>query len=481
MKLVEKLFFTTTPPSTPAPIVMKGTQSQLLPVLAKVFGSGVASFFWGKNGIPFTIAAQKGYNGQVWVHRCISARGGAVGSVPWKVGERQKSGEIKPLPGHPLEELLRRPNPYCDRTEFFQRWMTSLDLGGNAYWEKVFVKDRSDGGGGRVVPRHLYSVRPDWVTPKPDSRNFVKNYKIDAGGTTEPIFLDPAEIIHFQYVDPLNEFVGISPLTAAARTLETEDSAITWNKSVLDNFAVPGGILKVPATITSDEERITLQEEIEKEYTGENRHRPMILWGGMEWDQMALSQVDLQFLEQRKLNKYEICAILATPPPIIGANEDPTYSNYGVSRLSFWEDTIIPLLDWIAAKINNQLAIYWGDNIVVSYDITNVPAFREAYDAKVKTANALFMMNWPINAINRRLGLGFDDVPWGDSAWMQSNMIPVSSAEPPALPEPPAPPTDPNEDDDEEPDTVRDEEDDEDENDPKARAAWRRRRRTGVY
>jgi len=430
MTFLEKLFYTTTPPlrrSNPAPASAK---SKIASVLSAVFGGRVGSGIF--SDFTFREATEKGFRSQVWVYRCITELGQAVGSIPWKVVYVEDSGVKVPLSRHPLEKLLNNPNPNQDRSEFFATWIAHLSLAGNAYWEKTFVVDRITGTS-RPVVKTLYHVRPDWIAPIPDPVSFIKGYEFRTrDGKMEK--LKPFEITHFRYVDPMNPYVGVSPMSAAARTIEIEDAAVRWNKAILDNYAVPGGILNVPGQGVVAEERKEIQEEIEREFTGENRHRPMILWGGMTWEQLSLSPKDMEFLEQRKINKYEICSILGVPPQIIGANEDPTYSNYSVARLSFWEDTIIPLLDWLQTKINGHLAIYWGENIRAEYDISNVPAFRDSFAQLVTTAKTLFDMSYPINLVNKRLGLGLEDVPWGNVAWMPLNLVPVSTSEAPPTP-----------------------------------------------
>jgi hypothetical protein len=151
----------------------------------------------------------------------------------------------------------------------------------------------------------------------------------------------------------------------------------------------------------------------------------MVTWGGMTWEQIGLSQNDMDFLNQRKLNKYEICGIFGVPPQIVGANEDPTYSNYAVALLAFWESKIIPLLNWVETMVNTRFSDQYYDGVIVKPDLTSVPALRESVAQKVKMAATLSAMGWPINAINERLGLGFDAVPWGDTAYYPGTMVPA--------------------------------------------------------
>ena len=393
-------------------------------VLSAMLGRGGG--FGQLSAMRYPEAVASGYKGIVWVYRCVREIGQAVGSVPWKVYRRTGDDVLTPLPGHELEVLLSRPNPHTDRKQFFESWSAYLDLHGNAYWELVRVQGK---------PYHLFHIRPDWMRPVPDPNVYIKAFELDIGSGKKEQF-EPSDIVHFKFLDPLNEYVGMSPITAAARTIATEHAAILWNKTIFDNSAVPNGILTVPAATMLQDDKDELKKSIEMEFTQENLHRPMVLWGGMTWEQMGLSHNDMSFLEQRRLNKYEICAALGVPPQIVGAQEDPTYSNYSVARLAFWEDLIIPRLDWLQNRINVALAPAFGPDIVVGYDISQVPAMREAFAQKVKTGEVLWRMGWPINAINRKLTLGFDDVTWGDTAWLPMNLVPAGAIAEQALPAP---------------------------------------------
>lgn len=417
MSLKHILFGKSTLP-TPPP-------SQAVNAYGLVFQNRVNPAFGAMN---YQEAVKEGYSALTWVYRCIRKRGEAIGSVPWKTFRVGSDGTSTPLPNHPLEKLVNRPNPYQDRKEFFEQFSTYLDLSGNNYIEVVY-------GNNGTLPLQLFNLRPDWTKPKPNPYTYISGYEFSPAGRGK-IQLLPKDVIHFKYLDPLNEYVGMSPITAAARTLESENAILGWNKSLLDNNGMPGGLLKIPAQTLVKEERQELQAEVEVEFTGENRHRPMILWGGMEWQQLGLSQKDMDFLLQRRSNKYEVCAILGVPPQVVGANEDPTYSNYSVARLSFWEDVIILMLDWIKARFNMILAPMFGPDIILDYDVSDVPAFRESFLQKVKAAEILYKMLWPINAINTRLGLGFDPVPWGDTAYLPSSMVPADGVGSTNLPGP---------------------------------------------
>ena len=394
---------------------LKTALSRTAPSLSLLFGNRQYS---GNNSLSYKDAVTKGYKGLVWVYRCINAYGDAIGSVPWKA-YRLVDGQEVPAPGHPLEKLINNPNKFTTRQEFMSAFCNYLFLHGNVYLEIVFVQGK---------PYQLFQIRPDFVAPRPDPIHYIKDYEVKIGNKP-PIYFEPKECIHFKLIDPLNEYVGMSPLTAASRTVELEDSAIQWNLNLFANNAVPGGVLEVPAQVLDNQEKQEILASLEDNYTGDGSHRPLVLWGGMKWTQMSLSQTDTDFVVQRRLSKYEICGVFGVPPSMIGANEDLKYANHASSRLSFWEDRVSCLLEWIQTKLNNALGPIYNDGVYLKYDISGVPAMRDNFANLAQTAKLLVDRGYDLNSVNQRLNLGMPNVPWGSVSWKPSSLIPVSGQE----------------------------------------------------
>lgn len=370
--------------------------------------------------MTFAEASKKGYKSLTWVRRCINVIGDALGSVPWKVYKQLPDGRLREIVNHPLAKLLNQPNQFFTRKEFYFALSAQLNLCGNSFLEIVSVNKK---------PFEMFLLDPTKIKPVPDLQTYLDHYLADPGPGHEAIKLPIADVMHFKYYDPENQYVGCSPLSSARKTVDLEHAAITWNQGIFDNSAVPGGILKVPANTLRPQERAKLKEEVETGFTKENIGKPMILWGGMEWESITLSQQDIEFLRQRQVNKYEICAVFGVPPQMVGANEDPTYANYDVARQSFWEDRIIPELDWLQIMFQNKLAPYYGTDLLVMPDISGIPALQKSFAQKVDTARTMYTMGYPANELNRRLKLGMADLKWGDVWWAPMNMMPVDDAD----------------------------------------------------
>ena len=363
---------------------------------------------------------KEGYQSLIWVYRCVREIAEAISIVPWKVFRVADDGTRIPVTDHPLERLLKRPNDIMSGPAFFESWAIFFLLSGNSFVE--IVRAGADNNVG--PPLELFPLRPDYMKVVPDPDTYISGYILDVQGVKVPY--RPDEVIHWKLMNPLNDHIGMSPMMAGARIVDTENSAIGWNKVMLENAAQPSGALVVPeGKLLSPLQRVGLKQQLENKFSRANAHRPMLLENGIKWEQMSISQRDMEFSTLRKMSALEICALFGVPPEVIGAGDRPKFENYEIARLSFWEETVINLLEKLKAGINMHVAPLFGDNIEVGYDLTNVPAMRSVFAAKIDNAGKLAELGYSLNQINARLELGFEDVPWGDMPLVPGQLVPI--------------------------------------------------------
>jgi len=136
----------------------------------------------------------------------------------------------------------------------------------------------------------------------------------------------------------------------------------------------------------------------------------------------------MDFIEGKKMNREDICAILNMPPPMVSIYENATLANIETARKIMWMDTIVPYLDDLKSVFALSLVPEFGEDILFEYDTSNVQALQEDFGKKVETGYKLWMMGVPFNIINQKLKLGIDDVPEGDVGYIPANLIPTSYA-----------------------------------------------------
>lgn len=126
-----------------------------------------------------------------------------------------------------------------------------------------------------------------------------------------------------------------------------------WNHLLLQNGARPSGALIVKDSngYLSDEQFERLQTQLSEKFSGNsNAGKPLLLEGGLGWQEMSINPKDMDFIESKNSAAREIALAFGVPPQLLGINGDNTYSNMQEARLALWEETLIPLLDKIADR-----------------------------------------------------------------------------------------------------------------------------------
>ena len=207
---------------------------------------------------------REAYNKIVWVYSCVSMIASCCASVPWVLYRNQRGNKVE-IDDHPILTLLNtRVSPYMPSKDFFDLWATYLALQG-----KFFAEYNNS-----AMPTQIYPMYPHYVKPIPDRKLFVSGFEYRMGGDTTIYKAD--SVLWSKFNDPLDLYQGLSPVRALARTIDTENESVDWNKSTLQNSAVPAGAISV--VNPSPELTSKLREDWLSRYGGANNARvPLIL------------------------------------------------------------------------------------------------------------------------------------------------------------------------------------------------------------
>jgi HK97 family phage portal protein len=340
---------------------------------------------------PSTLAGfgEAGYQGNALVYACISRRAESAAFAPLVgyTGDRTKPERLPDTA--PLAMLLQKPNAYQSWYEFMELLITYLDLDGNAFVVKEMARPGAPISG-------LWPLRSDRARPVPkDGRLLGYVYDDEAGGRT-PYLTD--EIIHVKYPNPVDPFEGLgrgsSPLGAAAKPTDVDNSATSFLKNFFDQAVVPFGLLKSKQRML-DTEVVRVRERLKAQYGGaQNWGEVMILDADAEYQRLGLSMQEMTFGDLDARNEARICMVLKVPPIIAGAKiglDRSTFANYGEARSSFWEDSLIPgIYRRFEDAFDGGLAPHFPGQWV-AYDFSQVPALREDMSGKWEIAVRAFL------------------------------------------------------------------------------------------
>src|SRR5688572_16279668 len=163
--------------------------------------------------------------------------------------------------------------------------------------------------------------------------------------------------------------------------------------------------------------------------------RTIFLFAGAKVEKPTISAVDLQFLENRKFNRQEICAIFKVPQELLGFTEDANRSVSESARLNFMENRIAALCKRLEAATQPLIDRMVGRGVPAEpirgeFHIKSTPIMQAAQRARVQTALRLFSLGVPMNVINQNLDLGLPDLPHGQTCYLPVNVQSVGQAEP---------------------------------------------------
>ncbi len=347
----------------------------------------------------------QGFRKNVIVYRCVNLISRSAASVPWRLYKGDQE-----VVTHPLLDLLKRPSALQGGSAFIESTLGYLLLSGNSYIESVAGKDH--------LAKELYALRPDRMKVLPSSNGLPMGFEYSVDGQKKVIPADPvtgkSSVLHLKLFNPLNDWYGMSPIEAAACAIDQHNTVAAHNLALLQNGGRPSGALMVTqgqGQSLSSDQLSDLRDDLRKLVEGEkNAGRMMILEGDFQWQEMGLSPKDLDFIEGKLLSAREIAQAFNVPSMLVGVSGESTFANYKEARFHLWEDTILPLLDYLSDELNRWLVSQFGEDLRLSIDVDAIPALaprREEAWAKLSKADFL-----TIN--EKRKAVGYGPVQGGD-------------------------------------------------------------------
>lgn len=347
---------------------------------------------WSRRDV--TRFAEEGYRRNVIAHRAVNMIATAAGSVPWKLRERKARRGWRFLDQHPLLSLLYRPNPMQGGTELCEALIAYKLIAGNGYLHAV--------GPRGAAPLELHVLRPDRVSIIPGAGGVPKAYRYSIDQRTVDMPVDAisgqSRVLHLKHFHPLDDWYGLSPMEAAAYSIDQHNQCSAWNQALLQNGARPSGALMVKTPEgqggqLSEAQFQRLKSQLDEQFSGaQNAGRPLLLEGGLEWTDMSLSPRDMDYIAMKHSSARDVALAFGVPPQLLGIPGDNTYANLQEARLALWEQTILPLLEHLTDALNNWLVPMFDPALELVPDQDAIPiltAKRDAYWERISGADFL--------------------------------------------------------------------------------------------
>lgn len=323
--------------------------------------------------------AREGYMTNALVYACIeelSSSASEPAMQAYQAGRWVHQDDLGASAAHRIMALMNNPNPFQEKTEFWRDVITYLSIAGNAYAVKV----RSRSG----AVRELWPLRPDRIEIVPDAQTFIRRYDYVIG--TERIQLPVDDVIHWKRPHPLNDFYGLSPLSAIAGNVDLDNYATSFVKQYFEKAGIPSGILTTKNRMSADLVK-EIKERFSREYGGRGNWLGLLVLDGAEAEYTQMTQnlgaQGLVLPELNKINEARIAGAFGVPLSLVGTvlgSEASSYGNKESERRGFWAETLMPLYKDLVGPLNRSLVPEFMGVQRVSFDLSTVKALREDDD-----------------------------------------------------------------------------------------------------
>lgn len=375
------------------------------------------------------------------VFACVSLIAGDISKMPLQVLGKTSGGIWQERENHKYAALLRKPNAFQTRIQFFECWVTSKLTHGNTYALKIRNPDGS--------VRELRILDPSRVQPmvSDDGAVFYQLQPDNIATLEEGVTVPAREIIHDRFNCLYHPLVGVSPIYACGTAAMHGAHIQTHNTNFFQNGGKPGGIIQVPGSVNVDKLR-AIKDAWEAGYTGANSGRTAVLADGMEYKPIGLSASDSQVVEQMKLSAEIVCSVFHVPLYKVGLGSAPTYNNIEALDQQYYSQCLQTLIESIELLINEGLEFNLRET--ASFDLGAL--LRMDTSARYKSHSESIGGGW-LSPNEARKKENLPPVPGGDSPYLQQQnyslaaldkrdtsddafATPSSNAAPPELPAP---------------------------------------------
>lgn len=338
-----------------------------LPALSSVPGSGgwvriFESFAgaWQSHVVAEPLQNLLTFSG---VFSCVSLISGDIAKLLPMLKQAGADGiRIDVEPNSPFWRVLRKPNHYQNRIQFWRLWILSKLLHGNTYVLKVREEVRG-------VVKKLHILDPTRVTPMVTMSGDVY-YQLSAdnlSGISLEMTVPASEIIHDRGATLYHPLVGVPAIVACAYSA-TQGIKIQRNSATFfKNMSMPSGMLTAPKTI-DDQTAARLKKHFEENYSGSNLGRIAVAGDGLEFKVMTMPAEQAQLIEQLKWTVEDVARCFHVPLYKIGGTV-PANNTVEVLNQIYYTDCLQELIECAELCLDEGLELPQDKGYGVEFDL----------------------------------------------------------------------------------------------------------------
>lgn len=386
---------------------------------------------WGRSDSGETVNPTSSL-GHASVFQAISILAGDVGQLPWhKMRWTEKDGKFyqERDEDHPLDWLVGyQPNRF-QTPSVWRETMMGWALGWGNGISAVMRNEKGE--------RELWPLLPDRTSYIDDDRH---GYLITSRLTNnKEIALTPDETFHIRGLTS-NGFWGLSAVQTCKNVIGHGLALQRHGNATFKNGAKIGGVLQSDNAPPSTEVRAQYRAEWEALHSGSNNAgRIAMLYGGMKFQPISMSNDDAQWLEARRFDREQIASLFNLPAHKLNALENSAVrANLEESNKDYFNTSLARWLNRFNEEAERKLLSERERRSKEHSFMWRLEQFLQGDTAKLMQALGQGVVNEIMtrNEARERIGLNPSDDPGADELKNPAINPTAAGGDPPAEDEP---------------------------------------------
>lgn len=333
---------------------------------------------------------------EITIYTCIKILAETMSKLPLKVF--QDNNGTRKATEHYLYNMLKlRPNPYMSASDFWKCIETQRNIYGNAY---VWI-DRAKAGRNAGKLLGLYPLDSSKMKIYVDDVGLLsgtnKIWYVYTDNLGHQYRIEYTDLLHFKGITS-DGIAGINPIETLKNNVENAKSSSLFLNNSYKNGMQTKGIIQYVGELNSKAEQ-TFRDKFEQMSNGlSNANKVSLLPIGYQYQPIALSMVDSQFIENTNLTIRQITAAYGVKLHQVNDLQKASYASTSEANREFYTDTLLGILNmyeqelvyklFTIQEVNQGYYFKFNADVILRGDIkTRYEAYRTGLQAGFITAN----------------------------------------------------------------------------------------------
>lgn len=324
---------------------------------------------------------------------------------------------------------LEQPNPNQTWADIFGLYKTYMKITGNCY---IYLMSPEDGMNAGIpiqvyiLPAHLIEIVLKKDASMLTVESPIDHYVLIEGN--KYVDFDEKDVIHIKYANPNfdmqgSHLYGMSPLKAALRNINSQNSAIDNNIKMLQSSGAFGFVYGKGTPWTTEQAQSMKERLQEMDKSPERLGKIAGASGEVGFQRISLTTDELKPFDFLNWDRKTICNVLNFPDELLNSDGKASLGSTDTNeaRKQLITDDIQPDLVLLQNALNKAfIPRFKGyEKAVIEWDVTELPEMQTDMKMQAEALNLI-----PLTPNEKRMVFKYEtkDEDGMDIVWMPTNV-----------------------------------------------------------